>query len=195
MNPTSYHLLNAETLACLKPGAVIINTARGRIIDEPALVAALQSGQVGGAALDVFENRTAASRFTAAGHGPGHAGPAQFQLQPGRLGAGALEYDPQPVGCIGDRAWGSGLIQVRDQWVRVMGLSSMTHYRSHHLYLEGIGRRLHHDRTTHCTGNRSCGGIGRATVHLFAEKGWIVIGVDRCDFGEPFPCQWALYPG
>jgi D-3-phosphoglycerate dehydrogenase / 2-oxoglutarate reductase len=56
MNPTSYHLLNAETLACLKQGAVIINTARGRIIDEPALIAALQSGQVGGAALDVFEN-------------------------------------------------------------------------------------------------------------------------------------------
>jgi D-3-phosphoglycerate dehydrogenase / 2-oxoglutarate reductase len=55
MNPTSYHLINTETLACLKPGAVIINTARGRIIDEPALVAALQSGQVAGAALDVFE--------------------------------------------------------------------------------------------------------------------------------------------
>jgi D-3-phosphoglycerate dehydrogenase / 2-oxoglutarate reductase len=55
LNPTSNHLLNAETLACLNPGAVIINTARGRIIDEPALVAALQSGQVGGAALDVFE--------------------------------------------------------------------------------------------------------------------------------------------
>jgi D-3-phosphoglycerate dehydrogenase len=56
MNPTSYHLLNAETLSCVKQGAVIINTARGRIIDEPALIAALQSGQVGGAALDVFEN-------------------------------------------------------------------------------------------------------------------------------------------
>lgn len=31
------------------------------------------------------------------------------------------------------------------------------------------------------------GGIGRATVKLFAEKGWHVVGVDRCDFGEPFP--------
>ncbi|HSV86249.1 MAG TPA: phosphoglycerate dehydrogenase [Levilinea sp.] len=55
MNPTSYHLLNAETLSHLRPGAVIINTARGRIIDELALIAALQSGRAGGAALDVFE--------------------------------------------------------------------------------------------------------------------------------------------
>jgi len=55
MNPTSYHLLNAQTLKHLKPGAVIINTARGRIIDEPALISALQSGTAGGAALDVFE--------------------------------------------------------------------------------------------------------------------------------------------
>jgi D-3-phosphoglycerate dehydrogenase / 2-oxoglutarate reductase len=55
LTPDSRHLINATTLARLQPGAWIINTARGGLIDESALIAALASGQVGAAALDVYE--------------------------------------------------------------------------------------------------------------------------------------------
>ena len=53
--PETTHLINAESLAKMKPTARIINCARGGIIDEDALVEAVKTGQIAGAAIDVFE--------------------------------------------------------------------------------------------------------------------------------------------
>ncbi len=56
LNPTSHHLIDAQSLAQCKPGAVLINTARGPVMDQPAVIDALERGALGGAALDVFED-------------------------------------------------------------------------------------------------------------------------------------------
>jgi D-lactate dehydrogenase len=53
--PETRHLLNAETLATMKPGVFIVNTSRGKLVDTGALIGALKSGHVGGVALDVYE--------------------------------------------------------------------------------------------------------------------------------------------
>jgi D-3-phosphoglycerate dehydrogenase len=55
LNPTSHHLINKESLAGMKSIAVLINTARGQVVDELALITTLQAGDIAGAALDVFE--------------------------------------------------------------------------------------------------------------------------------------------
>ena len=55
LNPTSFHLINTETLSWMKKDAVLINTARGPIVDEATLIAALQDHWIAGAALDVYE--------------------------------------------------------------------------------------------------------------------------------------------
>ena len=54
LNPSSYHILNREAFAKCRPGVVIINTARGKLIDTNALIEALDQGIVGGAGFDVL---------------------------------------------------------------------------------------------------------------------------------------------
>ncbi|ADE84289.1 2-hydroxyacid dehydrogenase [Rhodobacter capsulatus] len=54
--PSTFHLLNARRLKLMKPSVVIVNTSRGEVIDENALVRALKAGEVAGAGLDVYEH-------------------------------------------------------------------------------------------------------------------------------------------
>lgn len=55
-SPQTYHLIGEAELRCMKSSAILINTARGTIVNEPALIKALQAGLLAGAGLDVFES-------------------------------------------------------------------------------------------------------------------------------------------
>ncbi|PJC36903.1 D-glycerate dehydrogenase [Candidatus Peregrinibacteria bacterium CG_4_9_14_0_2_um_filter_53_11] len=59
LNPSTEHMINAEKLALMKPTAILVNTARGPVVDEKALVEALQQKKIFAAGLDVFENEPA----------------------------------------------------------------------------------------------------------------------------------------
>lgn len=58
LTPQTLHLINAHQLARMKPGAMLVNTSRGALIDTPALIKALKTGQLGYVALDVYEEES-----------------------------------------------------------------------------------------------------------------------------------------
>jgi D-lactate dehydrogenase len=55
LTPETHHIVNAKTLARMKPGALLVNTSRGGLVHTEAVIEALKSGQLGGLALDVYE--------------------------------------------------------------------------------------------------------------------------------------------
>lgn len=67
LNDATRHLLDAPALARMKPGAVLVNAARGGVLDEAALAAALHAGRLGGALIDVYEHEPLAAGSVLAG--------------------------------------------------------------------------------------------------------------------------------
>jgi lactate dehydrogenase-like 2-hydroxyacid dehydrogenase len=61
LTPETRHLIDGDALAAMRPSAVLVNTARGPVVDESALVGALRRGELAGAALDVFEHEPVVS--------------------------------------------------------------------------------------------------------------------------------------
>lgn len=86
--PETHHMIDARRISLMKPHAYIVNTARGQLIEEEALIAALVDGRIGGAGLDVFEHEPQVDARLLAHHNVAilpHMGSATFE---GRIASG-----------------------------------------------------------------------------------------------------------
>lgn len=86
--PETHHLIDARRIALMKPHAYVVNTARGQLIEEEALITALVDGRIGGAGLDVFEHEPQVDARLLAHHNVAilpHMGSATFE---GRIASG-----------------------------------------------------------------------------------------------------------
>jgi glyoxylate reductase len=86
--PETHHLIDARRIALMKPEAYLVNTARGQLVEEEALITALVEGRIGGAGLDVFEHEPQVDARLLAHHNVAilpHMGSATFE---GRIASG-----------------------------------------------------------------------------------------------------------
>ncbi|MCB2229061.1 MAG: D-glycerate dehydrogenase [Desulfarculaceae bacterium] len=93
LTPETHHLMSTDEFAKMKPTAYVINTARGEVIDEAALAAAVKSGEIAGAGIDVFENEPAIHPDLVANPSVvllPHIGSASIET---RTAMGMLDYD------------------------------------------------------------------------------------------------------
>ncbi len=95
LTPATRHLINAQNLALMKSNAIIVNTARGPVIDEAALVEALKTGRIWGAGLDVFEQEPTVH--------PGLLDLDNVTLTP-HIGSAAIRYREMMTQMVADNA-------------------------------------------------------------------------------------------
>jgi D-3-phosphoglycerate dehydrogenase len=91
LGPDTHHFVNHEMMKRMKPGAYLINTARGGIVDDNALIEHLNSGHLGGAALDVFEEEPDTTRYkgvpnlVAIPHAGSNSAEARYRMEIGAV--------------------------------------------------------------------------------------------------------------
>jgi D-3-phosphoglycerate dehydrogenase / 2-oxoglutarate reductase len=117
LTPSTYHLIGERELRLMRPHAVLINTARGAVVDEPALIRALEEGRMAGAALDVLEHEPPAedsplrrmANVILTPHTAGHSD---------RFPEDFAEYCLDPILDLAQHRWPQSVVnrEVRPRW-------------------------------------------------------------------------------